>query len=251
MNLGSTNMDASQVRDGSTGFNRRQNAERVTAIYRESYAAAYASLYVEPWRRKHELNLRNLAQILDALPVAQPSWLDLACGQAWHFARFGGRARMYGLDLSPAQLARARLSAPTAAFVCADMVEAPFLYGSFDLVTMFWAGYCYLDSAERTEALVRNAMRWLRPGGMLYIEVLLARDLASFNESHFSRMNGFTVTPRTRDYEQWVYDDFGGRHWMTSPPLPFFLNIVTPESEEIEAKHDAGFMVHLIASKRR
>jgi hypothetical protein len=115
------------------------------------------------------------------------------------------------------------------------LFEAPFLYGSFDLVTMFWAGYCYLDSAERTEALVRNAMCWLRPGGMLYIEVLLARDLASFNESHFSRMNGFTVTPRTRDYEQWVYDEFGGRHWMTSPPLPFFLNIVTPESEEIEA----------------
>jgi SAM-dependent methyltransferase len=110
------------------------------------------------------------------------------------------------------------------------------LYGSFDLVTMFWAGYCYLDSAERTEALVRNAMRWLRPGGMLYIEVLLARDLASFNESHFSRMNGFTVTPRTRDYEQWVYDDFGGRHWMTSPPLPFFLNIVTPESERDRSK---------------
>jgi len=39
---------------------------------------------------------------------------------------------------------------------------------------------------------------------------------------------------------------------MTSPPLPFFLNTsFTPESEEIEAKHDAGFMVHLIASKRR
>jgi hypothetical protein len=66
VNLGSRNMDASQVRDGSTGFNRRQNAERVTAIYRESYAAAYASF--EPWRRKHELNLHNLAQILDALP---------------------------------------------------------------------------------------------------------------------------------------------------------------------------------------
>jgi SAM-dependent methyltransferase len=177
VNLGSQNMDASQVRDGSTGFNRRQKVERVTAIYRESFAAGYGSLYVQPWRRKHELNLHNLARILDALPIAQPSWLDLACGQAWHFARFGGRARMCGLDLSPAQLARARLrtrqvtiesgraakaarrlrlsaavraivsfrvlSAPTGAFVCClrGYGRGPFLYGSFDLVTMFWAGY--------------------------------------------------------------------------------------------------------------
>jgi SAM-dependent methyltransferase len=135
-------MDASQGRDGSPGFNRPQYAERVTAIYRDSYAARYGRSYVEPWGWKHQLNLRNLAQILDGLPFAQPLWLDLACGQAWHFARFAGRACMYGLDLSPAQLARAQLNAPTAAFVCADMVDAPFLRQSFDLVTIFWAGYC-------------------------------------------------------------------------------------------------------------
>jgi len=242
-------VDPSQDRDRSADFDPRSYANRVTAIYRENYAARYGRLYLEPWPRKHELNLHNLAQILDALPIAEPSWLDLACGQAWHFARFVGRARMYGLDLSPAQLARARINAPTAAFVRADMVDAPFLHRSFDLATIFWGAYCYLDSAERIEALLHNAMCCLRPGGTLYIEVLLPRDLASFNESHFSRTNGFTVTPRTTDYEQWFYDDFGGRHWMMSPPLQFFLDIVAPEFEQIEAKHDGGFMIHLIAGK--
>ncbi len=230
---------------------RPQYAERATAIYGESYAARYPSLYIEPWRRKHEINAHNLTRILDALPIVQPLWLDLACGQAWHFTLFRGRARMHGLDLSPAQLLRARLRAPAAAFVCADMVHAPLLPESFDLVTNFWAGYCYLDSAERIEALLRDATRWIRPGGTLYIEVLLARDLESFNRSRFSHATGFVVIPRSEDYAQWRYDDLGGRHVMTSPSLPFFLDILTPEFEQIEARHDAAFMVHVIASRRK
>src|SRR5208282_1906292 len=76
----------------------------VTAIYRDSYAAAYPSLYLTPWRNKHDLNARNLAAVLEGLAAPMPDWLDLACGQAWHFSLFPGRARMVGLDLSQAQL---------------------------------------------------------------------------------------------------------------------------------------------------
>jgi hypothetical protein len=100
--------------------------ERASAIYSERYAAHYGALYIAPWPRKHKLNAVNLAQIFDALPMPRPLWLDLACGQAWHFSLFPGRAGMVGLDLSPAQLIRARLNAPHASFIRADMLHAPF-----------------------------------------------------------------------------------------------------------------------------
>lgn len=221
------------------------------AIYGESYAALYPSLYIAPWPRKHALNARNLARILDALPMAEPTWLDLACGQAWHFSMFPGRARMVGLDLSHAQLMRARLRTPEASLVRADMAHAPFAPESVDLVTNFWAGYCYLGSWHRIGSMLRDASDWIRPGGALYLEVLLARDLEAFNRSRFADGTGFTVVPRSADCTDWRYDDIGGQHVMTSPPLEFFLDLLVPEFELIDAQHDFAFMVHLIASKRK
>jgi len=237
------------VTDGSADAQRYN--EHVTAIYGERYAAQYPAIYITPWWRKHELNATHLRRILDALKPAQPSWLDIGCGQAWHFSMFPGRAHRVGLDLSYAQLIRAKRSAPDAAFLRADMTRAPFSAASFDLVTNFWAGYCYLDSFERIGSLLHDVMRWIRPGGALYMEVLLARDLESFNYSDFSGATGFVVVPRSQDYTAWCYDDTGGRHVMVSPPLEFFLDVLTPQFEQIEAMHDGAFMVHLIATQRK
>jgi SAM-dependent methyltransferase len=220
-------------------------------IYSESYAAQYPSLYLTPWRRKHELNLANLARVLDSLAQATPVWLDLACGQAWHFAQFPGRARMVGLDLSPAQIARARRNATEAAFVCGDVSRAPFPPASFDLVTNFWAGYCYLASSERIASMVHGAVDRLRPGGALYMEILLPRDLEAFNASRFAAQTGFAVIPLSDDYTEWRYDDSGGRHVMTSPPIELFLDIIRPEFNKVEVHHDGAFMAHLIATGRR
>lgn len=238
--------------DGArSGGDRQQYDELVTLIYGERYAAEYPALYIAPWRRKHELNATNLSRILAALKPSQPSWLDVACGQAWHFSMFPGRMRMVGLDLSYAQLLRAKRNVPGANFVRANMVRAPFPAASFDLVTNFWAGYCYLGNCERIGGLLRETMRWIRPGGALYMEVLLARDLESFNRSHFSNATGFVVVPRSEDYAAWCYHDTGGRHVMMSPPIEFFLDILTPQFETIEATHDGAFMIHLVATKRK
>jgi hypothetical protein len=225
--------------------------EGASAIYRESYAESYPALYIAPWSRKHELNATNLAHIFDGLEPARPLWVDLACGQAWHFSVFPGRGRMIGLDLSEAQLVRAKRNAPEAAFIRADMAHAPFTPGSVDLVTNFWAGYCYLGSEGRIGSMLNDAVSWIRPGGALYIEVLLARDLESFNRSHFSGQTGFVVVPRSTDYTDWRYDDVGGQHIMTSPPLEFFLKILSAKFQQIDARHDSGFMVHLIATGRK
>jgi SAM-dependent methyltransferase len=223
----------------------------VTAIYGSDYAAVYNSLYLKPWKNKHELNARNLTAVLDGLAAPMPDWLDIACGQAWHFSMFQGRARMVGLDLSAAQLALARARVANAAFLQEDVVRANFPRASFDLVTNFWAGYCYLGSQERIAAVLRKAVGWIRGGGALYMEVLLARDLESFNSSHFAGHTGFAVKPRSEDYTEWQYEDVGGRHDMFSPPLDFFIDLLAPEFSAIQARHDSAFMVHLIATGRK
>jgi hypothetical protein len=220
------------------------------AIYRKPYADRYSSLYLEPWMSKHKLNAVNLECILSSLRASPPRWLDLACGQAWHFSVFPDRAEMLGLDLSEAQLARACDNAPHARFIHGDMAEAAFARASFDLVTNFWAGYCYLRSRSRIAALVRSAVDWIAPGGALYMEVLLGNDLASFNKSRYAQRTSFAVTPLSEDFSEWQYDDSGGRHLMTSPPLEDFLEIVSPAFTSVEARHDGGFMVHLIATGR-
>jgi hypothetical protein len=192
----------------------------------------------------------NLARILDQLPGDAPRWIDLACGQAWHFAQFPNRARMVGLDLSAAQLARARLNVPDADFIQGNMAQVDFAPASFDLVTNFWGGYCYLADGALIGALWRRAVDWIAPGGALYLEVLLRADLADFNRSKFAKATGFTVSPRSADYSEWEYADTGGRHLMTSPPLDDFVEIVTPAFRSVEARHDGGFAVHLIATGR-
>ncbi len=221
------------------------------AIYGEGYAERYGALYIDPWRRKHQLNLDNLTSILDGLEAPEPVWIDMACGQAWHFAQFQGRGlRMLGLDLSPAQLARARAAAPEASFVRADMARAPIAPGSADLVTSFWAAYAYLDDAARIRAVVADAAGWVRPGGAFYMEVLLAKDLESFNASRFAEGAGFRVVPRSSDYVAWAYEDVGGLHLMTSPPLELFTEALSRAFDRIETVHDGGFMVHVRATNK-
>jgi hypothetical protein len=85
----------------------------------------------------------------------------------------------------------------------------------------------------------------------LYIEVLQGSDVASFNRSRFSQRMGFAVTPRLDEYSKWQFEGIGGLHVMASPPLEDFLEILVPLFNLVEAQHDGGFMVHLIARDRR
>ena len=223
----------------------------VLSIYDEVYAADYPSLYIAPWRNKHEINIANLSRLLAEMSGPGPLWLDLACGQAWHFTAIPDQVRKIGLDLSAAQLTRARANTPEATFVRADMSVPPFRARTFDLVTNFWAAYCYLGSTARIESFLNTSIALVREGGALYFEVLLPKDLESFNRSHFAERTAFSVTPLTSDYTEWSYEDSGGRHVMTSPPLEVFLAPLSAHFEAVEADHDGAFMVHVIARHRK
>ena len=219
-------------------------------IYTPQYAERYPNLYVTPWRHKHEANIQNLDAILTGLGRISPRWLDLACGQAWHFARFPKRARMVGVDISFAQLIRAHRQVADAAFVCGDMATINFPAASFDLITNFWAGYCYLGNSLRIASFIQSAVEWVAIGGSIYMEILLGKDLQAFNDSLFSRRTGFVVRPRCEDFSEWEYHDVGGVHAMASPPLDLFIGILSPRFRLIDCQHDGAFMHHLIARDR-
>ena len=223
--------------------------ERVPALYRPSYARDYPDLYLTAWPAKHALNREILGGVLDELGP-DPRWIDIACGQGWHFSQFPGRARMTGLDLSEAQLARARAATPDADFICGDMAEAAFAPASFDLLTNFWGGYCYLADREAIAALWRRVLGWIAPGGALYVELLLAEDLASFNRSGFAARTGFSVVSRGSDFIEWGYEDSAGMHVMTSPPLSEALDIFGPAFRTVDVHHDGRFMTHVVARGR-
>ncbi|MCL2057602.1 MAG: class I SAM-dependent methyltransferase [Oscillospiraceae bacterium] len=114
------------------------------------------------------------------MPVATPAdmfegkdVLDIGCGAAGkslYYASLGAR-RVVGLDVvehyrdEAMGLARKKGFDGTFEFVCADAAETGFGDGAFDTVIMNDA----VEHVARPEAVLREALRLLAPGGRLYL----------------------------------------------------------------------------------
>ena len=93
--------------------------------------------------------------------------LDLACGAGGFLEDLSSafpRARLLGLDLSPAYLSQARAIAPAAAFVQGKAEQLPFADASLDAVTSVYL-FHELPPKVRTAAAAEIA-RVLKPGGL-------------------------------------------------------------------------------------
>lgn len=220
----------------------------VKGIYTAAYAEKYESLYLDSWSEKHQINQKFIEQILFNLPAGR--WLDLGCGQAWHFSQVPCALSKVGVDLSPHQLRHAAKRNPDASFILGDWAEIEFLSASFDFVTCFWGAYCYLDDDDRILRGFRRVLSWIRPQGALYLEVLPPQNLESFNSSRYSDLTGFKVSSRTPDYRAWSYHDAGGTHLMRSLPLEAFVALFRPHFERVQWV-PTGFMVNLVCRNRR
>jgi len=120
--------------------------------------------------------------------------LDVACGTG-HLLRFLGKAlpdaRLYGLDLSPQYIARARETLPRemeVSLVCDDAEKMPFVDGHFDAATNL---YLLHEVPRDVRARVLGEMfRVVRPGGLavvadslqLHDAPELSRELRAFPE---------------------------------------------------------------------
>jgi SAM-dependent methyltransferase len=102
-------------------------------------------------------------RLLSVLPE-RPDILELGCGAGIEptptFARVG---RLKGIDISRAQIERARKAAPEAQLVLGDFTTATYPESSFDAVVALFT-LTHVPAADLPPLLGRVAT-WLRPGG--------------------------------------------------------------------------------------
>jgi ubiquinone/menaquinone biosynthesis C-methylase UbiE len=192
-------------------------AKAVLDIYDDEYVEKYPLFYSLDWEQKNE---RDLACI-DRLLKEGGNWLDLCCGNAWHFGAVSKKADKTGLDLSPAQIGLAKKNNPDAEFILGDVLEIK-PDPRFDLVTCFWLAYGYLDDRDLIAEFCDVMVAWLKPGGNLILNIMEGREVATWNAHPRSALTGFRVFNRTPDWEKWSFFDVGGVHNLTTPGLEFF-----------------------------
>jgi SAM-dependent methyltransferase len=90
--------------------------------------------------------------------------LDLGCGGGRHGAQaIAAQHRYTGVDISQAQIERARERLPDSTFVCADVTMLELEPESFDaVVSLFMFGHIPRDEQAPLLGRIRG---WLRPGG--------------------------------------------------------------------------------------
>lgn len=141
----------------------------ILKIYDDDYAALYDQNFLlgENFCEATGYELALIEQLLDE----KKTWLDLGCGTGYVLSRFPHIDRC-GLDISPAMLERAIRANPNASFVQGDFRDAVEAWEDrWDLVSCMWYAYCYLESVEAVESLIRNMAAWTRPGGAAFVPI--------------------------------------------------------------------------------
>jgi SAM-dependent methyltransferase len=108
---------------------------------------------------------RYVGRLLELLPV-EADILEIGCGQAVEpTPTLARRGRLTAIDVSRAQLERARAAVPEAVLVHGDVMEAEFAPESFDAVVALYT-LTHVPGALLPDLFARVAA-WLRPGGIL------------------------------------------------------------------------------------
>jgi SAM-dependent methyltransferase len=219
-------------------------------IYTDAYAPLYRQIYIDhpQWHAKHDHNERVLRSLLGQAS----SWLDVCCGQAWHFTRFPEIFERAGIDISAAQLAIARRDNPSATFFEADVRSFDFpAPRTFDLVTSFWGSYSYLDTEAEVFAFADKLVRWTAPGGSLYLELITPELLPDYNHSEFAGHTASATEVSAADPVCWSFHDPGGTHALISPRPALFLDRLAPHFAELSSAAIITTMRQVVACGRR
>ena len=108
---------------------------------------------------------RYVSRLLELLPP-KADILEIGCGQGVEpTPTLARRGRLTAIDVSGAQLERARAAVPEAVLVHGDVTEAGFAPESFDAVVALYS-LTHVPGALLRDLLARVAA-WLRPDGIL------------------------------------------------------------------------------------
>jgi ubiquinone/menaquinone biosynthesis C-methylase UbiE len=112
-----------------------------------------------------------LPAVVDGVRGASaPRVLDVACGTGRFLGTLAATlpgARLYGVDLSPAYVARARARRPDVALLVENAESLPFAGGTFDAVTCVFLLHELPRDVRRR--VLGEILRVLRPGGVLSV----------------------------------------------------------------------------------
>ena len=135
-----------------------------------AYSPTWFELFlrrIPPEQTRHESDF--LARHLP-LPAFR-NLLDICCGEGRHAAEMSSRGyAVTGVDRDEPAIARARVNAPAARFVIADMRELAMFAAPFDAAVCLWQSFGYFDS-DTNAAIVRDIASLLRPSGRLVLDV--------------------------------------------------------------------------------
>ncbi len=115
---------------------------------------------------------RRLAALLSQFPVPLPSCriLDVGCGRGdllqWFHLHGAPAANLYGIDLLPDRIEKARQLLPGANFECVNGEELEFPSETFDLVACSTVFSSIADEMMATR-VAQNMARVLRPAGAI------------------------------------------------------------------------------------
>ena len=148
----------------------------------------------EAWKERIEDDPRR--EWCDELVTRLPEGarvVELGCGGGTDETRsLASRFALTGVDLSEAQLARARERVPEASYEHADLTEVEFPIGSLDGVASFYV----LNHVPREllAPLFGRIHFWLRPGGLL-LATLGARDVEGWTGDFLGAPSYFSGFP--------------------------------------------------------
>jgi ubiquinone/menaquinone biosynthesis C-methylase UbiE len=149
--------------------------ERLTEVYRDYRERGWGETKWAITNRGNQAMLREREQKLKQLlqrslffPLDERRILDVGCGTGEILAGFqswGARPEnLFGVDLLPERIRRAKEKFPQISFQAANAERLPFADGSFDLVSVFTVFSSILDR-EMTRNCSREIDRILRRGG--------------------------------------------------------------------------------------
>lgn len=129
--------------------------------------------------------------------------LDAACGTGTllHMLREAGW-HSAGVDLSPAMLRACRKKRPDSPVAVADLCALP-VFGGVDLITCLFDSMNFLIDDGGPARAMREFAAALRPGGVLYFDIVTERMVTDHFEGQFwTEDNGTFKTTWTSSYDR-------------------------------------------------